>query len=738
MKPFGQATLILVLLLFVSVMATSAAGLHPGDGEDAGSVPVGEASQQAETPGAPSPATLEEGFTPVYLPLILVSDPVRYRVSGVVTDTSLDPVPGVSVVDESGRSVQTDENGRYVIDGLARGEHALAPEKDGLIFSPSVLNVNVPAEETGVDFTALSACGDVVSNGGFEKDSTWIFPLTPYQAGYTSSISHGGNRSARTGIARTAENTYSYSSVQQLIKIPSDASSATLRLWLYPVSEEAVSKALPPRLANTKFGLTSLSNDVQYVLILDEDGNILETLLWFRSNEQRWSLYEFNLSKYAGERIKIHAGTFNDGTDGVTSMYVDDVSVEVCPSISPTATPTPTQTGTPSTCGNQLSNSSFELSSAWDIPLTVFPAGYSSALAVSGSRSMRTGIVSAAGNLYSYSDAGQWVSIPASSKSARLSLWIYPISAEPDSLALPKPPLGGMFGEASLASDVQYVLILDQHNNILDAPLWQRRDTERWELHEFDLKQYAGRTIKIQFGTFNNGTGGVTAMYVDDVTLDTCPPATPTPTPTPTATPTPANTPTPTATLPPGTTPTATPTPTTCTDKIVNGSFESNSAWTIPLTNFSAGYSDERALSGSRSMRTGITHTAYNRFSYSDARQAVSIPGNVEDVLLRFWLYPLSEESTATTSLPALPTDKIFGLEALSSDVQYVLLLDQYGNWIDTLVWQRSDAGKWVFYTIDLSRYAGETIQIQFGTYNDGADGVTAMFVDEVSLQVCP
>jgi hypothetical protein len=285
---------------------------------------------------------------------------------------------------------------------------------------------------------------------------------------------------------------------------------------------------------------------------------------------------------------------------------------------------------------------------------------------------------------------------------------------------------------------VQYVLILDKNSNILDAPLWQRKNTQNWELQAFDLKKYAGLTIKIQFGTFNNGVGGITSMFVDDATLDTCPAATPTVTPTPTSTPTPINTPTPTATLPPGTTPSMTPTPVGCTDKIVNGGFESTSAWTIPLTAFSAGYSDELALNGSRSMRTGITHTAHNRFSYSDARQAVSIPTGVEDVLLRFWLYPLSEEPTAISSLPALPSGKTFGLESLSSDLQYVILLDQFGNWIDTLVWQRSNAAKWVFYTFDLSWYAGETIQIQFGTYNDGADGVTSMHVDDVSLQVCP
>jgi len=32
----------------------------------------------------------------------------------------------------------------------------------------------------------------------------------------------------------------------------------------------------------------------------------------------------------------------------------------------------------------------------------------------------------------------------------------------------------------------------------------------------------AGQTVKLCFGVYNNGCGGVTAMYVDDVSLETC------------------------------------------------------------------------------------------------------------------------------------------------------------------------------------------------------------------------
>ena len=67
-----------------------------------------------------------------------------------------------------------------------------------------------------------------------------------------------------------------------------------------------------------------------------------------------------------------------------------------------------------------------------------------------------------------------------------------------------------------------------------------------------------------------------------------------------------------------------------------------------------------------------------------------------------------------------------------------LLILDYYGNWLDTLVWQRSNEQYWRFMQFNLKPYAGLTIQLQWGSYNNGWDGVTAMYVDDVSLLACP
>jgi hypothetical protein len=75
-----------------------------------------------------------------------------------------------------------------------------------------------------------------------------------------------------------------------------------------------------------------------------------------------------------------------------------------------------------------------------------------------------------------------------------------------------------------LYNDLQYLLILNQDDEWIDTLLWQRQDDRAWGFHEFDLADYAGQTIKLHFGAYNDGVGAVTAMYVDDVSLEICSP----------------------------------------------------------------------------------------------------------------------------------------------------------------------------------------------------------------------
>lgn len=239
-------------------------------------------------------------------------------------------------------------------------------------------------------------------------------------------------------------------------------------------------------------------------------------------------------------------------------------------------------------------------------------------------------------------------------------------------------------------------------------------------------------------------------------------PTTATDTPTPTVTQTPTTTPTPTVTRTPTPTPTGTTTPPvispkgfaplvlyqkaiSCSNLILNGGFEDNTAWEIPITEYPAAYSTAQKHTGARSMRTGIDYAPDQRYSYSSARQLVTIPSSFDWVRLYFWRYAISGEVTdrpdfdITAALPPQPRIGLpFGNSPLSGyDAQYVLILDSYNNVLETLVWMLVNQPSWIYQEFLLDDYAGRTIKLQFGTYNDGYYGISAMYVDDVNIEVC-
>ena len=152
-------------------------------------------------------------------------------------------------------------------------------------------------------------CSDLITNGGFETDGAWYIPDTAYPADYSTERGHG-QRSMRLGIP-SGENVLSYSTVWQTIHVPTHADDPVLTFWYYPVSADT-------------------EHDLQYALILDEHGVMLDWALYVRSDAQSWTFREYSLSGYKGQSIRISFGVYNDGGGGITSMYVDDVSVVVC------------------------------------------------------------------------------------------------------------------------------------------------------------------------------------------------------------------------------------------------------------------------------------------------------------------------------------------------------------------------------------------------------------------------
>lgn len=714
------------------------------------------AAAQSEPPSPPAPRPWNpahpEQNVQVFLPLIRGPQPASpYRISGQVTSADGEPIPGVTIEGSSGQQAQTDANGAYTV-GATSGDFGVSAAKEGYTFEPSVIDLKVSANVTGQDFTALTASREKVENGGFESSTWWNLMEGSglYPSSYSMVVAHTGLRSVRMGIVNLVDQPASplHSRLRSpVITIPAGTASATLRLWLYPVSTEAALRPegaapqSPDGLPTTAFGDMTMAGDAQYVNILNNVDAVIGTLVYMRSNNQFWSLHQFDLSSYAGQTIKLEVGVYNDAANGITALYADDVSLQLSGGTPPPPPP-------PATCSNQVSNSSFEYNANWNIPYTAYPAAYSYDFAYTGSRSMRTGIpLYGYGDAYSYSDAWQNAFIPATATSAVLKVRLYPRSEEPGAYrpetpeaeaARPSldpeaklPEVGSVWDEKALApeaSDSQYILILNPNTGeIIETLLWWApRNVAGWQYREFNLGQYAGRTIRIQYGTFNNGYGGRSVMYVDDLVVDTCGNVTPPP-------------------------------PPLCTERIGNGGFENNSSWYIPYTNYSAGYSTWLAHTGLRGMRTGIVYWFHNRYAYSDVRQTVTIPAGAGSATLKFYAYSMTGETPAyrpeeapqgaRVELPVGAADtealepiiQARSAEAnLAGDVQYLLVLDQWGNWIDTLLWRRSNESYWRPFQFNLNRYIGRTIMLQWGTYNDGWNGVSSMYVDDVSLQACP
>lgn len=224
--------------------------------------------------------------------------------------------------------------------------------------------------------------------------------------------------------------------------------------------------------------------------------------------------------------------------------------------------------------------------------------------------------------------------------------------------------------------------------------------------------------------------------------------ATPTATRTPSATPT-ANgtwaapkgsaTPTATSTRPPR--PTATPTatatrPAQCSDVVVNGGFESDAGWRINQTVYPAGFVTFPVFSGQRALRAGIVHPPDNVYSYSSAQQTVFIPaGGSATLTFRLFATTTGRSAGRLTPPPIVPTSPLDRTQ-LSDDVQLVLLFDSAGRQ-HTLLFQRQWYSQWAPHTFDLNAFRGQTVTLYFGVFNNGVDGVTGMYVDEVALRSC-
>jgi hypothetical protein len=359
-----------------------------------------------------------------------------------------------------------------------------------------------------------SQCLELISNGGFETNEGWTILDTVHDAAYTDSVARSGMWSMQLGIEDAAGNLFSFSSVEQRVTIPGDASAARLSFWY---------RALPG----------DTGKDYGYVLARDASGG-WRILSVIRQATADWAHLELDLLPFAGQTIVLRLGVRNDGRGAAMAIYLDDVSLRVCqggapwptpiptPTTEPTppsfptptvppppsvSTPTPTQSPPPPTtqppdqCPELIRNGGFETGEGWEMPHTPRPAAYTAAQVHSGSRAARLGIEDASHNVYSFSSVQQVVAIPAEATGARLSFWYLANVGDP--------------------GDYGYILLQDA------GQVWRilnmiRQPPPGWQRVEVDVSPYAGQAVLLRLGVRNDGQGVAMAIYLDDVSLQAC------------------------------------------------------------------------------------------------------------------------------------------------------------------------------------------------------------------------
>ncbi len=131
-----------------------------------------------------------------------------------------------------------------------------------------------------------------------------------------------------------------------------------------------------------------------------------------------------------------------------------------------------------------------------------------------------------------------------------------------------------------------------------------------------------------------------------------------------------------------------------------------------------AAYTTAAAHSGTRSVRLGIVppDAGGGSTSYSSVEQTLPLPAG-STATLTFWLQPTNENGDP-------------------DDLQYVGLYDQEGSW--HFLWKdQLDATSWLSRSLDMRPYLGQVVTLRFGVKNDGDDDTTALYLDDVQLEIC-
>ena len=370
--------------------------------------------------------------------------------------------------------------------------------------TPTPSGTPAPSGTPTPSSTPAPVCVDAIVNGDFTSGLTSWQPVGDL-AGIASVTNPVHSTPYAVQLGSLTQNLNGLATIRQLVTIPTGYSQATLGVWVYTQAQSGTDA------------------DFQEIALWNSSGTAIVARLWGgRQNNPAWQQLLFDVSSFAGQTLFVSFSVNNDGAGGRTAMVVDDVRLQSCnatpgPTSTPTRTATPSATTTPVTaippiitltpyppgCIDLLQNGGFEGGwPPWIVPYNPILPQIVTSPVFSGYYSAQFG--SQTQNASSYSSARQWVTIPWSHPRVVLQFWAY------------------TWAQSLSGDDRQEVVLLAPGDTVMSVPWKVLQNQQSWQPHSFELIGLGGQTFAVYFNVINDGTGGRTAMYVDDAHLWAC------------------------------------------------------------------------------------------------------------------------------------------------------------------------------------------------------------------------
>jgi len=162
--------------------------------------------------------------------------------------------------------------------------------------------------------------------------------VTLRRAIYSVYRAHSGIQSVQMGGLPGEPVRLCHSSLHRSFTIPADALSADLIYWRWRGTDAGIRAQGPWAVDGFHEGVAKSSlyygEDLQEVLLLEDDHISVAALLErSRSHDDGWTQATYDLLPWRGQTVIVYWNAYNDGLDGRTWMYVDDVEIEVCRAI---------------------------------------------------------------------------------------------------------------------------------------------------------------------------------------------------------------------------------------------------------------------------------------------------------------------------------------------------------------------------------------------------------------------